>query len=126
MENYNIETPVPLEFEDILKAILGNINYELPNNFEYLSEKDFRECINKLLNVVLYSAECTLTDADNLLKSEISETIMVSVQILKQQKNINQISTFTIATLSRVLFLLMGRVPENTNSKISKRKKYTK
>lgn len=60
MENYNIETPVPLEFEDILKAILGNINYELPNNFEYLSEKDFRECINKLLNVVLYSAECTV------------------------------------------------------------------
>lgn len=50
---------------------------------------------------------------------------MVSVQILKQQKNINQISIFTIATLSRVLFLLMGRVPENTNSKISKRKKYT-
>lgn len=120
-----LETEIPIEFEDLLKEILGYKNYFLPNTFENVSIIEYRKQVEKIMDILQYTISINLIQSDKLLSEELYLDIQMGKIELKNYRTIEQLSTSALATIMRIVFVLIGNVPENVDRRVSKKSKYT-
>lgn len=122
MEKANM---IPIDFEILLKIILGDEKYLLSEDFEYTSPKEYKAQIISLLDTIDYAIIQTIKFADNCLLDDINDAIIRGKSSLKNELTIEQIATSAISIFVELLFLLIGNIPKNSNSRKHKKIKYT-
>lgn len=97
----------------------------MPNTFENVSIIEYRKQVEKIMDILQYTISINLIQSDKLLSEELYLDIQMGKIELKNYRTIEQLSTSALATIMRIVFVLIGNVPENVDRRVSKKSKYT-
>lgn len=115
---------IPISFEFLLKTLFGNIVYH-----EFAREHkvyDWKTTILKMINAIRKSILVNLDITDDFHKNELLELCHIAEGKIKESKAKDAINVAAIENLIKIIFVLMGKIPDNYDKRVVNRLEYWK
>lgn len=115
---------VPISFEHLLTVLFGKQTY---HGFVGVHKVyDWKTHILKLFNAIRKSIIINITVTDEFHKNELLVISGRAVEQIRQCKTKDEVNILALEYLTRIIFELMGKMPNNWDKKIVNRMEYWK
>ena len=98
----------------VLENILGRSTYRKLKDYAELS--DWEDALEKLLNAILLSINTTILIADDDWLQDVEKIVVSGKESLRQSKNSADLFASFSATLTKIVFLQIGFIPDRYSS----------
>lgn len=110
----NVSVYVPMSFEYLMSSLFGQQFYH--GYVGYLRLKRWKKDLIKILKTVRKTIEINI-DTDEFHKNELCSKCDLGIRKLKESKYKDQLDVNMVESLTRIVFMLIGDMPENSRKK---------
>lgn len=119
MQNFNDMMPVTLSFEYLLSHMFGKQSYH--GFVGAYSASEWKKHILKIIKAMQNAIVVNIDIADECHKRNLFEICRSATETIKKEKTKDMINLYTIEYLVRIIFELMGKMPDNWARKVVNR-----
>ena len=112
----NDEIYLDINFEHLLSNLFGKSNYHSITG--HYKSTTWAKYICKIFDAIEKSIDQNIAFSDNYQKSEFSRICTDTKSKIQANQNINSINHDTILGMSKIIFNLMGKMPDNWDRKV--------